>query len=401
MSKQYYDVPIREDVHWDDDSYTDQEFTDEDDLPKESQSTGKKSPERRRREEEFQALYNAYMNPSEKLSAFRVQCQQDDLFTLLCQLNSGWANRKAASYISAGFTSANGEDALYIGCYYAHSKLLEDKAAGYVIDYPVAYYLRLAQNKTIDDYFRKEFGRLSRKSKKQEGTPETAQAEELRRRKEPYTISIDAMGQDSAGNYHNDRNRELSYDPFARIRRPEQERRKMAGQLSELFLTELMNYTREPQKPLAVMYGNVLFQLAKFRGKDELSLAAKASTKVFSPTWAHARMGRRNLEELGDSSEQILCRFFSKPMLWGPVFRHYMQQPSPVGSGLWADIIYTETYSEDQTSDWIESITKTINQKCARQMAQNQEMLDFVEETFSCRNKFRKALTKLEKEDGR
>ena len=175
----------------------------------------------------------------------------------------------------------------------------------------------------------------------------------------------------------------------------------MAGQLSELFLTELLNYTREPQKPLAVMYGNILFQLAKFRGKDELSLSAKASTKVFSPTWAHARMGSRNLVELGDFSEQTLRRFFSKPMLWGPVFRHHMQQPSPVGNGLWADIIYTETYSEGQTSDWIESITKTINQKCARQTAHNHEMVEYVEETFSCRNKFRKALTKIEKEAGR
>lgn len=401
MDKQYYDDPIREKAYWDDDSYADQEFTDEDDLPKKSQSLGRKSPERKRREEEFQALYNAYMNPSEKLSAFRVQCQQDDLFTLLCQLNSGWAHRKAAGYISAGFTRANAEDALYIGCYYAHSKLLEDKAVGYFIDYPVAHYLRLAQNKTIDDYFRKEFGRLSRQSKKQGRKPDVEQTEELRRRKEPYFISIDGMNQDRDGNYHNDRNRELSYDPFTCTRRSEQERRKIAGQLVERFLTELLNYTREPQKPLAVMYGNILFQLAKFRGKDELSLAAKASTKVFSPTWAHARMGSRNLVELGDFSEQVLHRFFRKPMLWGPVFRHHMQQPSPVGNGLWADIIYTETYSEGQTSDWIESITKTINQKCARQTAANQEIVEYVEETFSCRNRLRKALDKLEKEAGR
>jgi len=400
MDKQYYDDPIREEAYWDDDSYADQEFTDEDDLPKKSRSLGRKSFERRRREEEFQALYKAYMNPGEKLSAFRVQCQQDDLFTLLCRLNSGWAHRKAAGYVSAGFTRANAEDALYIGCYYAHSKLLEDKAAGHFIDYPVAHYLRLAQNKTIDDYFRKEFGRLSTKKRKY-GETADAPSEEFRRRKEPYFVSIDAMNRDSDGNYHNDRNTELSYSPFDPTRRSEQERKVLASRLAELFLTELLNYTREPHKPLAVMYGNILFQLAKFRGKDELSLAAKASTKVFSPTWAHARMGSRNLVELGDFSEQVLRSFFSKPMLWGPVFRHHMQQPGPMGDGLWADIVYTETYSENQTSDWIESITKSINQKCARQTAQQPEMREYAEETFSCRNKFRKALTKIEKEAGR
>ncbi len=401
MDKRYDVDQIREEAYRDDEAYADQEFTDEDDLPKKSRGMSRKSPERKRREEEFQALYNAYMHPTEKLSAFRVQCQQDDLFTLLCQLNSGWAHRKAASYISAGFTRANAEDALYIGCIYAHSKLLQDKAEGRFTDYPVAHYLRLAQDKAIDKYFRTEFGRFSSKSRKKEQEPEAAQAEEPHRRKEPYTISIDAMNQDSDGNYHNDRNQELSYDPFACLRRPEQERRKMASQLSELFLTELLNYTREPQKALAVMYGHILFQLAKFRGMDELSLTARASTKVFSPAWAHARMGSRNLMELGDFSEQVLCRFFSKRMLWGPAFRHHMQQPDPVGNGLLADIVYTETYSENQTSDWIESITKTINQKCARQAAQDQEMMEFVEETFGCRNKFRRALTKIEKEAGR
>lgn len=397
MDKQYYDDPIREEAYWDDYSYADQEFTDEDDLPKVSRGAGRKSPERRRREEEFQALYNAYMNPDEKLSAFRIQCQKDDLYTLLCQLNSGWAHRKAAGYASAGFTRADAEEALYIGCNYAYSKLLEDKAAGHFIDYPVSHYLRLAQNKTIDKYFRKEFGRLSTKKRKY-GETADAPSEEFRRRKEPYFVSIDAMNRDSDGNYHSDRNTKLSHSPFDPTRRSEQERKFLASRLTELFLTELLNYTREPQKPLAVMYGNILFQLAKFRGKDELSQAAKASTKVVSPSWAHARMGSRNLVELGDFSEQVLRRFFRKPMLWGPVFRHHMQQPGPMGDGLWADIVYTETYSEDQTSDWIESITKSINQECARQTAQQPEMREYAEETFGCRNKFRKALNKIEKE---
>lgn len=398
MDKQHHANPFPEEPERDDYSYADQEFRDEDDQTEKS-SQRDKSLERKRREAEFVALYNAYMNPSKKLSAFRIQCQQDDLYTLLYQLNSGWAHRKASGYISAGFIHANAEDALSIGCYYAHSKLLEDKAAGNFVNYPVARYLRLAQNKAIDDYFRKEFGRFSTKKNKEESVVSLPDAP--LRRKEPYFVSIEGMNQDSHGNYHNDRNAELSYNPFAHTQRSEQERRKIASQLSDLFITELLNYPREPQKPLAVMYGNILFQLAKFRGNDEVSQAARASTKVFSPAWAHTRMGCRTLPELGDFSEQVLRRFFSKSMLWGHAFRYQMEQRSPVSNRLWAEIVYTETYSEDQTSDWIESITKTINQKCARQAAMNQELVEFVEESFSCRNKFRKALTKIEKEAGR
>lgn len=398
MDKQHHTNPFPEESDQDDYPYADQEFRDEDDQ---TEKTGQrvKSPERRRREKEFVDLYNAYMNPTEKLSAFRIRCQQDDLYTLLYQLNSGWAHRKVAAYISAGFVHANAEDALSIGCYYAHSKLLEDKAAGNYVSYPVAHYLRLAQNKAIDDYFRKEFGRFPTKKKKHE-EPAVSQADPPFRRKEPYFVSIDGMNPDSQGEYHNDRNAELSYNPFAHTQRPEQERRIIANRLSDLFITELLNYSREPQKPLAVMYGNILFQLAKLRGSDDLSQAARASTKVFSPSWAHTRMGSRTLLELGDFSEQVLCRFFSKSMLWGPAFRYQLEQRSPVTNRLWAKVVYTETYSEDQTSDWIESITKTINQKCARQAAMNQELVEFVEESFSCRNKFRKALTKIKKEAG-
>lgn len=397
MDKQQYHDPHLGEPDWEDYSYADQEFIDEDDLPRISNNTRSKSAERKRQEAEFLALYNAYMTHSDKLSAFRIQCLQDDLYTLLYQLSRGWAHRKALRYVAAGF-NANAEDALVIGCYYAHSKLLEDKAAGRYLDYPVAYYQRLAQNKAIDGYFRAEFGRLSPKKGKGQPDPADVYTEDVHRRKEPYFISIDGMNRDSDGNYHSDRSRELSYDPFADIRRPEQERRELASEIYGIFIRELLNYSQEPQKPLAVMYGNILFQLAKIRGSDDLSLAARASQKVQSPAWAHARMGNRTLVELGDFSEEVLSRSFRKPMYWGAGFRHHMQQYSSVPNVLWGDIVYTETYSERQTSDWLESISKTIIQRCAHQVVRDQEKREFVEETFSYRNKFRKALAKIEKE---
>jgi hypothetical protein len=83
MDNQPYTIPSPNDWGSDDYSYADREFTDEDDLPEKNGASREKSPERKRREAEFLALYNEYMHPTKKLSAFRTQCQQDDLYTLL------------------------------------------------------------------------------------------------------------------------------------------------------------------------------------------------------------------------------------------------------------------------------------------------------------------------------
>ncbi len=411
MDKYYRENPVDPEDY----SYTDPEFTDEDDLPEDfleessekSNGQRKKSAERIDKEQRFTDLYNEFMHPTKTLSAFRKQCQLDDLYTLLLQLNRGWANGKAARYAAAGFTRANGEDALSIGCYYAYTRLLEDKAAGHYVEYPVARYLRLAQNKAIDDYFRKEFGRLQSKKKDNDPNnpnplPEDPEQDKPRRRKEPSFISIDAMDQDDHGNYHSDRNIQLSYNPFDHLRRPEFERGAMASRLYHKYISELLNYPGEPQKPLAVMYGNLMFQIAKIRGRDSLSQMAQKTTKVSSPAWAHARMGSRTLRELGTFSENTLSKFFNNPLRWGPAFQTRMHERGEDGITMkWADIVYTAAYTERQTADWIESISKSTIQKCAREFVRDADMMEYLEETFSCREKIRKALTKIEKEAGR
>lgn len=391
-------------------SYADEEHIDEDDVPEEpaGKSKGKrqKSAERISREEQFLTLYEEYMHPTKKYSAYRVQCQLDDLYLLLYKLNKGWAYSKAKSYKLAGFTDADGEDALSIGCAPVYDLLKADRATGNYCSYPIGHYLRIAQNKAIDDYFRAEFGRLPPRKKPTDdelGEELPSVEETPRRRKVPYTISIDAPISDDNGRYRGERLSEASVDPFANLQRPRWERDEKSHRLKMMFLRELMDYPNDPPKPLALMYGNILFQLYKdYGGNDALSRMAKESTKVSSPEWAHQRMGRATLLQLGIYAERIVKKCFSKSLTWGTDFNQHMLERTADGSKrVWADIVYTKTYTEGNTSNWIESIMKSTMTKCSRKMKDDPNLTEYAIETLGAKNKFRKALEKMEKEDCR
>lgn len=429
MNKHYYDESTHdENLSWEDNSYedpveaalsevdsdafsyADEGHTDEDDVPEEPVGKGKgkrqKSAERLSREAQFLALYEEYMHPTKQYSAYRVQCQLDDLYLLLFKLNKGWAYSKAKSYKLAGFTDADGDDALSTGCAPIYDMLKEDRATGNYCSYPIGHYLRIAQNKAIDDYFRTEFGRLPPRKKPtdDESEEELSSGEEtLRKRKVPYTISLDAPISDDNGRYRGERLSEASVDPFANPQRPRRERDAKANQLKTMFLRELMDYPDDPPKPLALMYGNILFQLYKDHGgDDELSMMAKRSSKVSSPEWAHQRMGRATLLQLGIYAERIVQKCFSKSLNWGTAFNQHMLERTTDGSKRkWADIIYTKTYTEGNTSNWIESIMKSTITKLSRKMTANPDLTEYAMETLGSKNKFRKALEKMEKEDCR
>lgn len=390
----------------DDFSYADENHTDDDDIEEvyEKKKTGKrqKSPERISRENQFVSLYEEYMHPTQKRSAYRTDCLLSDLFALLCDLNRGWAYRKAKSYRLAGFRAAEGDDALIIGCTPVYALLQADKAAGNYCSYPVAHYLRIAQNKAVDLYFRAEFGRLPpRKKNGSEEKESPAPSPESRyNRKEPPTVSLDASRENHDGQFWGDRWREASVDPFANMRRHLWERDEKSHRLSVIYLRELMDYSLEPQKPLALMYGNVLYQLAKRSGNnDKLSQMAKDSPKVNSAEWAHKRMGKATLLQLGIYSERVIGRCYHDAPSWGSAFRDHMKELDDDGrTRKWADIIYTETYTERNTSHWIESIFQSTMAKCARQLTNDPDLREYAAELLGVKNKFRKMLEKCEKE---
>lgn len=359
----------------------------------------KKSPERINREKEFVSLYEKYMHPAESLTAFQAQCLLDDMYLLLCELNMGWVHRRTVRYQSAGFSGVDAEIALSIGTAYVYDLLKQNKTAGKYLTYPVAYYLSVAQRRTIDGYFRKNFGRLPAKKKEAPSAEVKVATEQKPRRKEPYLVSLEGMQTDKEDVYHSDRSVILSCDPFGTTHRPRVEVEDKSRKLSVLYLRELMDYPDEPQKPLALMYGSILFQLAKENsGGDELSKIAQKSSRISSASWAHQRMGKLTLVQLGKASQKIVQRVYHKSLSWGiPFTRHMMELVRDDADKKWADIVYTEAYTEPETSDWIESIFKSTMQKCARRLANDPELREFAIESLGHKNKLRKALEKIEK----
>lgn len=394
-------------------SYADEDHTNEDDVPEEPAGKGKgkrkTSPERLLREAEFLALYEEYMHPTKQYSAYRIQCQLDDLYLLLYKLNKGWAYSKAKRYKLAGFADADGEVALSIGCAIVYELLKEDRVTGNYCDHPIGHYLQIAQRKAIDHYFRPEFGRLPPKKKPADvksdvepGTEESSADEDtICRRKVPYTISLDEPVSGSNGRYLGELLSEASVDPIANLQRPRWEREEKSHRLAVLYLRELMDYRFEPQKPLALMYGVILYRLVQeFGGNDKLSMMAKTSTKASSPEWAHLRMGKAKLIQLGAYSERIIQQCYDKSLSWGSSFNQHMLECHPDGKfKRWADIIYTETYTEGQTSNWIESILKSTAIKCARKVYGDSDLREYAIDALGYKNKFRKALEKMEEEE--
>ena len=353
----------------------------------------RKNPEQLSREADFLALYEEFMHPSKAYSAFRVQCQLEDLYLLLYELNRGWAYGKANVYRLAGFLEADGEDALSVGCEPLYELLKQDRLTGNYSTYPVSHYSRIVKNKAIDQYFRSEFGRLPAQN-----TPGAGSTS--RSRKRASAVSIDTPETDSWGTYRGKRIPEASVDPFAETRRSRRERDAKSARLAILFIRELMNYPSDPPKPLALMYGNVLFQLYKdYGGEDALSMQAKKSPKISSPEWAHRRMGTATLSQLGTYAARVVQKYYDKSLSWGPDFNRHMAERTVGGiRRKWADIVYTETYTVENTSQWIESVFKSTVIKCSRKLAGNRELTEYAIETLGPNNKFRKALEKAEKE---
>lgn len=359
-----------------------------------TEPNGKKSPRRAELESEFLRLYRAYMRPEKPLSHYGEQFLLEDLFELLRKLNKNWTASKAMRYRET-FPGVDEEIALQIGCIHAYEKLMEDKQRGVFIEHAVAHYLRVAQNRAIDLYFRKEFGRLPKRKPEADTYPE-----ETIRRKVPKTISIESIQTNIDGTSHVDRDIRFSYDPFTDIQWSHREREDKSHRLATVYLQKLMDYPFEPQKPLAVMYGSCLFQLAKVsESEDPLSLAAKASTALSSTEWAFRKMGLSNLKALADISEKAVRQYYGTQLAWGSHFTGHMLQRSDDGlSYLWADIVYTQTYTRAQTSNWMESVSKSSIIKAAKAIMEHPELKEFVLETLSTTNRFRRVLEDISKE---
>lgn len=353
---------------------------------------GTKSAEFKGKEAAFRALYDAYMRPPKKLSPNQEKYLFDDMISLLRTINTDWARNKAKRYRAANL-DAEVEEPLQDACLGFADTLLADKMAGKYIEHALSHYICISRRKAIDYYYRPTFGRYV--PKKDEGNSQKSHFT----KRDSELIHYEDFNKDMDGTYHDDRNLALSCDPFADIQRPVWERDDLSRKLAIIYLKNLMDYPDEPQKPLALMYGSCIYQLAKVSGaEDLLSERAAKSTRLTSPEWAHKRMGVSTLRTLGNDSEKLVSEYYDTSLLWGQAFRAYMEELTQKGNDyVWANIVYTQTYSKSQTSDWIESIRESAISQAAHIAVNNQKLVEYVIDTYGKKNRFRNALEDLVK----
>ncbi|MBR5014922.1 MAG: hypothetical protein IKY16_10035, partial [Bacteroidales bacterium] len=250
-----------------------------------------------------------------------------------------------------------------------------------------------------DHYFAEtDFGRLPRRNKDGKFDEEDIR-KKLEKLNSVLEVSMEDMMTYQDGEYHEDRDARFATDPFEQMCYSRQVRDEQNLRLLVPFIRELMNYPDEPQKPLALMYGMILFQITQAcGGHDAISKAAQKSTKKRSAAWAHRRMGNLTLESLGDKSEMVVRHQYDQALAWGDSFRQYMLRTLADGTNrTWSEIVYTKTYTEAQTSNWIESITESTRKKCARMYAANPDLREIAVQKSN--NALRKYMEKIEKKE--
>ncbi len=389
---------------WDDEeaySYADAQYAQEEQDLESADRPGKrkKSPARLSREREFMALYEELLHPTKPRSARQEEYLLADLHCLLRNLNTGWAYRKAERY-RALFPNVDEDMALAIGCEYAHSQLIEDHKNKVYYSYALAHYLRIAQNKAIDHYFRAEFGRIHRDPDTGEWNLSEAAGQRKSKKQPPYVISLEDMMTDSEGVLHDDRNLAISCDPFRQMRRPAWQRDAISQRIALAYLKCVLDYDDAPPKALALMYGSILFQIARaLDSEDPLAQAAKKSKVLSSPKWAFLKMGDSTLYALGEESQGIVSRYYGIPLRWGIGFTEMMQEyPAHSANQTWGDIVYTQTYTREDTSNWIESIGDSMALRAAHLVYESRELREYVLDTLAPHNRLRAAMEKLRKE---
>lgn len=198
------------------------------------------------------------------------------------------------------------------------------------------------------------------------------------------TVSMDKMNTDAEGKV---RERFGSNDIIT-----DEEQQMTAGrgslsrQLLEIYLRTMLDYQYDPQKPLGLCFGRILYQLERLFDPEEIEAAGtkqllrdtrkktdnytkalEAFWDVQNPAtttsiaWATRRMAGKNLGVLTVESQRSLQKCFEPTLRWSDHYLQKLQTPSPYKGGTpWKYVVYSEEFTSKQTSDWTESIHKSV-----------------------------------------
>lgn len=358
----------------------------------------RKKAERKSWEDRFLAAYEGYMRPTEPLTYRQEMRLQEEIFEAFRELHRSWVKGEVGKYTqNLGYSRERiadcVEDGVQTGCMYVYEKMMEDRAYGNYMGYALPHYLDVAQKKTIDHYFRKEFGRLL--PQKEDGEDKGKKQKVKKQR----ALELDGLCVNGEGQSYYDYIPETVWNPFEDDSRPDWAEKECV-QTTTVYIQSMMDLPEEPPQLLAAMYGCVLFQLAKvMRDEDELTAWAKKSTARTSAQWAFRKMGDGALEDLGIESENTVQKVCSPGLHWGDSFAAFMEERCDNGKLKWADIIYTSAYSSKQTSGWMESINDAAVKQTYCVMKNNARFCEYAVETWGKENKFRRIIEKGMKEE--
>lgn len=271
------------------------------------------------------------------------------------------------------------------------------------------YYRKIYKSKT-GDFFRK----AAREAKLFEQMPTDAEGDDISDHRAEFGTPFE--------------------DPFLGTKRTPKEIALMR-KILRMYFQDLMDYSEEPSRALAVMYARVLYQLEPHGDPNGIVRATEAMMRrkgwstdpeskdyMFhwhraqdevrnqpagaSPAWAWARMENMDLELLEDDSEASMQRNFDESLAWGESMRGMLKEVSAkFAPARWGELIYTKCFTKADVQDWSRSVHESTLKKTAKRMSMDAEcckdagnlmkkthplMEEFIKRTNKAQNKGRK-----------
>lgn len=149
------------------------------------------------------------------------------------------------------------------------------------------------------------------------------------------------------------------------------ERQQLNRRLLLMYCDALLGYRYDPQKALGVCYARLLYQLVALLEEDRQTHTAS------SIPWAWEQMGEKDLLRLGMASQKCLQEHLHPALRWHKPFLEKLRSESPYGQP-WKDVVYTHRFTQSQTSNWVESIHKSVFQQVRRRIHADPALLEAV-----------------------
>lgn len=293
---------------------------------------------RQSEQDQIEQLYDTYLATGDRWAL-------DDLLAVAAK-----TSRKRVTWIlsqNPDFRLADVDDALQDGSLAVSQKIEKDRLT-HERQSGFPYYVRTIYRNKALDFIKREYDKAQQNP----------------------VISLDDLNTDGEGKIREF----LGQDVFGELEESklELERQSVCGQYLYMYVNTLMSYGNDPQKPLALCFAKILYQLeALFKALEDPQTSS-------SITWAWSRMGEKNLLQLGMDSQCSVQTYLNKNLYWKKPFLTKLTEESPYNGVLWKDLVYTQVFSKKQTSNWVESIHKSVFLQTARKMQADKKLYESV-----------------------